>query len=227
MAPPRLQRHSTQTNGVNGGPAAHISVTSAGTSPWHIELQQFNLSLTAGQEYEVQFWARASVPLTFQTAVQSGTSPYSYYGAPTSLTVGAVWAPYSMYFVAPATANDATLEFQLGSQAGDLWLDNVQLFTAPTRLYRRDFTNGVVLLNGTSTTQTISLDSGMKRFSGTQAPKIPIHCGRREFQLHDQRVLDCEYLRYRPASRQRAILPCVADALCTNWTAPPEAPSGT
>ncbi len=160
-----------QTNGVNGGPAAHISVTSAGTAPYHIAFQEVNLSLTAGQEYEVQFWARASVPLKFQTAVQSATSPYPYYGTPTSLTVGTAWAPYSVYLVASATANDAILEFQLGNQMGDLWLDNVQLFTAPTRLYRRDFTNGVVLLNGTSSTQTISLDSGMQRFNGTQAPK--------------------------------------------------------
>jgi hypothetical protein len=161
-----------ETNGVNGGPAAHISVTSPGTTAWHVEFQQSNISLTAGQEYEVQFWARASVPLTFQTGVQSGTSPYPYYGlSGTAVTVGTTWAPYSVYFVAPTTANDAILEFQVGSQVGDLWLDNVQLFAAPARLYRRDFTNGVVLLNGTPNTQTISLDSGMQRFNGTQAPK--------------------------------------------------------
>src|SRR6202012_4495695 len=39
-----------QTNGVNGGPAAHISVTSPATTGWHVEFQQSNLSLTAGQE---------------------------------------------------------------------------------------------------------------------------------------------------------------------------------
>jgi hypothetical protein len=160
------------TNGVSGGPAAHIQVTSAGTLPWHIQFQQGNLSLTAGREYEVQFWARASVPLKFQVAVQSATSPYPYYGMTgTALNVGTSWGSYSAYFVASATANDASLEFQLAGQAGDLWLDNVQLFTAPTRLYRRDFTTGVVLLNGTSSAQTITLDSGMQRFSGTQAPK--------------------------------------------------------
>ncbi len=161
-----------ETNGVNGGPAAHISVTSPGTAVWHVEFQQSNLSLTAGQEYEVQFWARAGVPLTFQTAIQSGTSPYPYYGmSGTAVTVGTTWAPYSVYFVASNTVNDAILEFQVGNQVGDLWLDNVQLFTAPTRLYRRDFANGVVLLNGTPNTHNISLDSGMQRFSGTQAPK--------------------------------------------------------
>ncbi len=158
------------TNGMNGGPAAHISVTSPGTSAWHVEFQQSNLPVTAGQEYQVQFWARASVPLTFQTAVQSGASPYNYYGTAIE-NVGTTWAQYSLSFVAPTTANNGVIEFQVGGQVGDLWLDNVQLFAAPTRIYRRDFTNGLVLLNGTSSAQTISLDSGMKTFSGSQAPK--------------------------------------------------------
>jgi len=160
-----------QTNGLNGAPAAHVSVTSAATEAWHVEFQQSGLSVTAGQEYEVQFWARSSVPLNFQIAVQSATSPYPYYGNGMAVSVGTTWAQYSVYFVSPSTAKDGILEFQLGNQVGDLWLDNVQLFAAPTRLYRRDFTNGVVLLNGTPNTQTISLDSGMQRFNGTQAPK--------------------------------------------------------
>jgi len=41
---------------------------------------------------------------------------------------------------------------------------------ADNSLYRRDFTNGVVLLNGTASPQTVTLESGLKRFMGTQAP---------------------------------------------------------
>ena len=159
------------TGGVSGGAAAHISVTSPATIAWHIEFREGNLSLQAGQEYEVQFWAKASVPLQFQTVVQSGTAPYPNYGSATTVNVSTIWAPYTAYFIAPTTASDGILEFQLGNQVGDLWLDNVQLLAAPTRLYRRDFTNGVVVLNGSSSAQTITLDSGMKRFSGSQAPK--------------------------------------------------------
>jgi hypothetical protein len=47
----------------------------------------------------------------------------------------------------------------------------VQLFAAPTRVYKRDFTKGVVLLNGTASPQTIPLESGLRRFSGSQAPR--------------------------------------------------------
>lgn len=41
---------------------------------------------------------------------------------------------------------------------------------ADSPVYRRDFTNGVVLLNGTASPQTVTLESGLKRFTGTQAP---------------------------------------------------------
>ncbi len=104
--------------------------------------------------------------------MQGGNSPYPYYGlAGTNLTVGTSWASYSVSFVAPSTANDGTIQFRVGGQAGDLWLAHVQLFAAPNRVYRRDFTRGVVLLNGTASPQTIPLESGVRRFSGSQAPR--------------------------------------------------------
>jgi hypothetical protein len=160
------------SGGVDGGPAALISVTSPGTAAWHIDFQQGNLSLKAGQEYIIQFQARGSSSLTFQLSMQGGTAPYPYYGLPgTNLTVGTSWSPYSVSFVAPATANDAILEFRVGSQAGELWLDKVQLSAAPSHVYRRDFTKGVVLLNGTSSPQTIPLSAGLRRFTGSQAPR--------------------------------------------------------
>ena len=132
------------TGGVSGGPAAHISVTSPATVDWHMEFQQGNLQLTAGQEYEVQFQARAGAPLTFEMFTQGGTSPYAAYGLNSTVTINQNWAQYAVYFVASATASDGILEFRVGNQAGDIWLDNIQLFAAPTRIYRRDFTNGVV-----------------------------------------------------------------------------------
>ena len=162
---------SAPNMGGSGGPAAEVTISSAATIPWHIEFQQSNLHFQAGQEYQLQFWAQASTPLKFQVVTQGGNSPYSNYGLLNAITVGTSWAPYTVSFVAPKTASDGILEFQLGAQTGTLWLDAVQLGTAPTEVYRRNFTNGVVLLNGTSSNQTISLESGLQRFSGSQAPK--------------------------------------------------------
>ncbi len=155
----------------SGGPSAEIAISQAATIPWHIEFKQSNLHLTAGQEYQVQFWAKASTPVQFQVVTQGANSPYLNYGLNESVNVGTGWNPYSVSFVAPSTASDGILEFQVGGQAAQIWLDAVNLFTAPTQVYRRDFSNGVVVLNGTSKQQTISLESGLHRFTGSQAPK--------------------------------------------------------
>ncbi len=157
--------------GLNGGPAAQITVSSAATTPWHIEFQQSNLQFQAGQEYELQFWAKASTPITFQAFTQGGSSPYASYGLSGFITATTTWTPYTISFVSPVTASDGVLEFRLGAQTGTIWFDAVQLFLAPSDVYRRDFANGITLLNGTSSNQTISLESGFKRFTGTQAPR--------------------------------------------------------
>jgi hypothetical protein len=150
--------------------SAHVTVTSAATMNWHIDLEQDNLPLTAGVEYQVQFWARADAPRVITIFSQGGAPDYPYYGLSAQISIGTAWKLYSVSFEALSTAHDARLEFWFGQQAGNYWLSGVQLFKAPPAVYRRDFTNGVVLLNGMSTPQTVTLGPGFKRYSGTQAP---------------------------------------------------------
>ena len=156
----------------SGGPSAEITISEAATIPWHIEFEQSNLQFTAGQEYQVKFWAKASTPVRFQVVTQGANAPYPNYGLNASVNVDADWNQYSVSFVAPSTASDGLLEFQVGAQAAQIWIDAVYLVAAPTEVYRRDFSNGVVVLNGTSQQQTISLESGLHRFTGSQAPKF-------------------------------------------------------
>lgn len=150
--------------------SARISVTSPGTVNWHIDLEQDNLPLSAGVEYQVQFWGRADSPRVITVFSQGGAPNYPNYGLSAQIAIGKTWSLYSASFQAPVTAKDGRLEFWVGDVAGNVWLDNVQLSVAPPAVYRRDFTNGIVLLNGMSTPQTVTLGPGFKRYSGTQAP---------------------------------------------------------
>ncbi len=68
------------------------------------------------------------------------------------------------------TWRNQMLEFWLGNVAGNVWLDSVRLSASPPVLYRRDFTDGVVLLNGAAKSQNVALEPGFRRFSGSQAP---------------------------------------------------------
>ncbi|MDP9054792.1 MAG: carbohydrate binding domain-containing protein, partial [Acidobacteriota bacterium] len=155
----------------DGKTSAHVNVASAGTVDYHVNLEQGNLALTSGVEYRVQFWARADSPLTFGVSTQGGAPSYASYGLNAKVAVSTSWALYTVSFIAPVSAQDCRLEFRLGSMPGNIWLDDVQMVQAALRIYRRDFTNGVVLLNGTNSPQTITLDSGLQRFSGSQAPR--------------------------------------------------------
>jgi len=154
----------------DGSASAHIDIISPATVNWHIGLEQDNIALTAGKNYQVQFWARADTPRTITVFSQGGAPNFTNYGLSAQIAIGTSWSLYSASFTAAATANDGRLEFWVGDVAGNVWLDDVALSAAPPEVYRRDFSNGIVLLNGESTPQTVTLESGFQRFKGTQAP---------------------------------------------------------
>ncbi len=153
-----------------GNTSAHVSVTTAGTAGWQVSLEQDSVSLTAGVSYQLQFWARADNPRNIVVNEQGGAPNYAAYGPQTSVAITTSWTLYTVSFVATTTATDGRMQFFMGDAAGNVWIDGVVLSVAPSALYRRDFTNGTVLLNGTTAPQTISMGSGFQRFSGTQAP---------------------------------------------------------
>ncbi len=157
------------TSFVEGKASAHIDVISVGTADWHVDLEQPGVSLAAGQSYQLTFWARADQPRVINLNSQGGAPNYPNYGLSSQIAIGTLWKMYSASFVAPVTATDGRIQFFVGDVAGNVWIDGVQL-TQVSGIYRRDFTNGIVLLNSTSGTNTVSLESGLTRFTGSQAP---------------------------------------------------------
>ena len=92
-----------------------------------------------------------------------GPPNFTNYGLGAKIAIGTSWTLYSASFTPTATANDARLEFWVGDVAGDVWFDDVQIIPVAGDVYRRDYTNGVVLLNGTGSQQTIPLEGGLRR----------------------------------------------------------------
>ncbi len=153
-----------------GNISAHVNVATAGTAAWQTSFEQDNVPMTAGVSYQLQFWARSDVPRNITLNSQGGAPAYTPYGLYSVIAINTNWTLYTVSFVSTATAGDCRIEFLIGDQTGNVWIDGVVLTLAPTSVYRRDYTNGSVLLNGTTTPQTISMGSGFQRFSGTQAP---------------------------------------------------------
>ncbi|HEY2859545.1 MAG TPA: LamG-like jellyroll fold domain-containing protein [Terracidiphilus sp.] len=154
----------------DGNSSAHVAVASPASADYQISFEQENLTLVAGTSYQVQFWARADTPRTITVHSQGGAPNYTDYNLNTLISVGTSWGFYTTSFTAPLSVNDARLEFWVGAMAGNIWFDDVQLRPTGGDLYRRDFTKGSVLLNGTSSGQTVPGLTGLQRFNGTQAP---------------------------------------------------------
>jgi len=155
----------------DGSCSGRVSVTTAGDADYRISFEQENLPLVTGTSYQVQFWARADSPTTISVHSQGGAPSFTDYKLSAQFSIGTSWSLYTASFTAPLTVNDARLEFWVGNATGNIWFDDVQLAPSGTDLFRRDFSNGVVLLNGILSTQTVSALTGLQHFQGTQAPR--------------------------------------------------------
>jgi hypothetical protein len=158
------------TTAAEGSASARIVITSTAGLDWHIDFYQDNRSLVKDTTYDLAFWAKSNVTRTITLSAQKNADPWTGYGLWKQVTLGPTWQLYTATFESTATVNDARIQFFVGAVTGTVWLDDVRLTLHPPDVYQREFTNGLVLLNGTKAPQTVSLGSGYRRLVGDQAP---------------------------------------------------------
>jgi hypothetical protein len=113
----------------------------------------------------VTLWAKASTPrtLTVNAALPVGGL------ASSPLAIDTTWRQYQIAF-RPASSGTVNLKLYLSDAAGDVWLDDLHLQAGATTLYRRDFQNGVVLVNPSSEDLTVSLEREYRKILGRVDP---------------------------------------------------------
>ena len=162
---------SRETGGAAvGGACARIVVTATTSNDWQIDFAQWNRSLVKGVVYDLSFRAKSSAPRTITLSSQKGSPDWRSYGLSQKVQLTNDWRQFTASFEATETVSDARIQFFLGATTGSVWLDDVQLTRHPPDVYRRDFTRGIVLLNGTREPRQIALGTGFHRLSGPQAP---------------------------------------------------------
>jgi len=155
-----------------GTASARVTIQSAGQGiDWHVDFNQPNRSLVQGKRYDLTFWAKANEPRSISLASQKGSPDWRNYGLSRQVAIGTAWKQYTATFEANETASDARIQFFAGARTGDVWLDDVRLVEHPADVFRRDFTNGIALLNGTKQRQVITVGPGYNRIVGQQAPR--------------------------------------------------------
>jgi hypothetical protein len=162
---------SQDSNAAVGSAAARITVTQANpASTWAVLLSQGNLQVTAGHTYTLSFQAKADAARSIDLVIRQGVAPYTIHSNP-RYGLSTTWQTYTLTFTAPATETEQVL-FALAQTGGTVWLDDVHLVQGDPNLWRRDFTNGTVLLNETTSAQTISVGAGYRHILGSQNPAL-------------------------------------------------------
>jgi len=154
------------TTAAEGSASARVTITSTAGVDWRVNFYQDNRSLVKGTVYDLAFWAKSNVTRTITLSAQKNAPNWDGYGLWDQLTLGPAWQPYAVTFESTATASDARIQFFVGAVTGTVWLDDVRLTLHPPDVYQREYTNGLVLLNGTKSVQTVPLGYGYRRLVG-------------------------------------------------------------
>ena len=155
----------TTTSAVGRG-SGRVRITTASTVDWHVSLTTAGtIPMTPGLDYAATFWCKASPPRVLRlVAYNSGGGAY--------VQVDSTWRQYQAIVTTGASNGAVQLAFWLGTEAGDVWLDDVHFQQGATSLYRRDFQNGSVLVNPADATLTVPLGRPFQRILGVADPTV-------------------------------------------------------
>ncbi|MBI4426227.1 MAG: hypothetical protein HY567_01500 [Candidatus Kerfeldbacteria bacterium] len=121
-------------------------------------------AVTAYQQYSVTFWAKASASRYVEIQFASAN-------AAQSLPVTTEWRRYQAV-LKPTSSGSTSVQFNVGTIAGDVWVDNVHVQSGVSSVWRRDFDNGIVLLNPSDSVQTVPLEKAFQKIKGTVNPTL-------------------------------------------------------
>lgn len=145
--------------------SARVCVTQPGLSGWQADLySRTNLAMQAGVPVSATFWCRASADGLLEVAATPS-------GAEGWIVVDTTWRRYQVVMTPTATVS-APLELRCGGRAATFWFDDVHFQTGQSSYWRRDFVNGIVLVNPTSSRFTLRLESPYRRVVGVHETTI-------------------------------------------------------
>jgi hypothetical protein len=155
------------TTAAVGSASAHVRMTTAGQFDYSALMTTTGrLSMVVGQNYSATFWAKASTPRTITVAAGNlGSSGI----ASRAIDIGTTWKQYQAVLT-PFASGTVSLQFLVGKNAGDIWFDDVHMQAGVFGVYRRDFQNGIVLVNPSATSQTAPLERQFRKITGTVDP---------------------------------------------------------
>lgn len=113
------------------GTRVRLDVTVAGTHPWDVFLQG-DCPIQEGKTYRLRFLARAQPPRTLRVTAVIDQADFHSVGLDQTKALTTQWELETLTFTATkALAAHDALQFQIGDQAGQVWLSDASLTSAP------------------------------------------------------------------------------------------------
>ncbi len=126
-------------------------------------VQGSSVSLSANTEYTLAFSIKSSALRKFN--VSWGGNTQSFYA-------GAEWKRKVFTVKTGGSALNSRPTFQIGNENTEIWIDAVYAFEGNADVFRRDFDNGIVVVNATPSARTVDLGGTFRRILGTQDPVV-------------------------------------------------------
>jgi len=150
---------------------AKISVAKSRGNAFGATLYHRNVPVQYGAPYTLTFRAKASTARRVSGYLEKNAKPYTNRGSFGTFYLDTSWKTFSAVIPAKGTDSTARIVLAIGEKTGTIWLDDVKIQKGSrTAAHRRDFQNGVALVNPELTPVTIPLGGTFKKIQGIQDP---------------------------------------------------------
>lgn len=153
-----------------GACAGRVDITTPSPIDWYTTLwTTAPFQITPWNNHSVTFWAKATTPRSFSIVMARADNGQLIQSR--KVVIGTEWKQYQLPLNPYGFDGMASLQFYLGKDAGSVWFDDVHFQMGTTTAYRRDFQNGIVIVNPSNDAWVqVPLDRDYKRIVGVRDP---------------------------------------------------------
>lgn len=159
-------------NKVTGAGSLRVQVTQAGGVDWRASLTYTPVRVAAGNDYTLSFWARADAPRPLTAWIQRDSPPWENWVAYPAFQLTTTWQQFEVSLPASGSDNMAAFSFGFGQSLGTVWIDGIRVQQGSREVWRRDYQEGIALVNATSSAQVVDLGGVFAHLLGRQDPLV-------------------------------------------------------
>ncbi len=161
------------TTAAVGQGSVRINIQQPSPVDWQVSLHSnIGIPVMPFTNHAATFWIKASTPRVVNVVISRVQGAVQLIAR--QVQVGTEWQQVQIPFLTQGTieqANTTRLAFYLARDAGDVWIDDVHFQAGLSTVYRRDFQNGIVLVNPSfQSGADVVLPRTFRRILGTVDP---------------------------------------------------------